>query len=288
MSLLEAEEWRPIPGWEGLYDASSLGRIRSHDRVLDIPGCVRGYPRTVRGRVLRPRAAGGSRRYLMVGLSNKHRQKSSHYVAHLVALAFIGPKPTGVEVCHNDGNSTNNRVANLRYDTRKGNENDKLDHGTRLFGEDCPSSVLHEEDVRRIRRISIFATVEDVAMEFNITPFSVTNILVGRTWSHLPLMDGEVGPGTEAAKIRQEVIRESRRARMSARWEGVPRRPKLPPKKTNKPVLVDGIYYSGMKAAGRALGITRSAIYRRIRSGTGRARYVTHAEYEGRNAEAAQ
>ena len=76
------------------------------------------------------------------------------YVHSLVAESFIGPRPEGMEVCHNDGDPTNNHLDNLRYGTSSGNELDKVRHGTHynaakthcplgheLFTENIPTSI---------------------------------------------------------------------------------------------------------------------------------------------------
>jgi hypothetical protein len=67
--------------------------------------------------------------YLQLSLNANGR--SEHWKLHrLVAKAFLGIQPEGTEVCHNDGDKTNNAPANLRYDTRLANEDDKRRHGT--------------------------------------------------------------------------------------------------------------------------------------------------------------
>ena len=125
------EEWRPIPGWEGAYEASSFGRVRSVDRTIVVrnPGGVLG-PRRFRGRVLRAgRIKNG---YYLVSFTGPGRKREYRYVHDLVLLAFVGPKPAGLEVCHNDGTRDNNRLENLRYDTRQANAQDRWKHGTML------------------------------------------------------------------------------------------------------------------------------------------------------------
>jgi hypothetical protein len=113
------ERWLPIPGWEGLYEVSDLGRIRSLTRRT--PVGIR------RGRVLKPFPAGAGR--LGVILSANGRRANGR-VSVLVALAFFGTRPPGMVVCHNDGNLVNNKASNLRYDTQSSNLLDKQIHGT--------------------------------------------------------------------------------------------------------------------------------------------------------------
>src|SRR3954468_21881101 len=68
---------------------------------------------------------------------NLHRDgvKSARYVHHLVLEAFVGPRPPGLVCCHWDGDPSNNRLANLRWDTHQANMDDMLRHGTRGRGE---------------------------------------------------------------------------------------------------------------------------------------------------------
>lgn len=110
------EYWRPVKGFEGLYEVSSAGQVRSLPRGRSA-GCA----------ALRP---GANRRgHLHVTLSAGNVQ-TTRYVHKLVAEAFIGPCPDGQEVRHWDGNPANNTVGNLRYGTRAENLLDAVRHGT--------------------------------------------------------------------------------------------------------------------------------------------------------------
>lgn len=116
------EVWRAIPGFRG-YEASSLGRIRSIDRVVMRESRWGGRkPRKYRGRVLK---LAGSSPYLRVRTSYLLRIQ---YVHHLVALAFHGKVPKGKEVSHWDGNPRNNKPTNLIYETRSENNFRKATH----------------------------------------------------------------------------------------------------------------------------------------------------------------
>jgi hypothetical protein len=117
------EHWRPIPDWEGHYEASDLGRIRGLDRVtVAVDGRVFRY----RGRVLRTVVRKDGRR--VVGLW-RDGQGRTRYVHNLVARAFLGPCPEGMECCHWDGDVANNRPGNLRWDAHAGNMEDMARHG---------------------------------------------------------------------------------------------------------------------------------------------------------------
>lgn len=114
------EEWRPVVGYEGAYEVSNLGRVRSLPRVV-----MRGAngPLPVRGRILKQ--VRSQEVYRQVGIGGRPRR-----VHHLVAEAFIGPRPPGLEICHNNGDGADNRASNLRYDTKSANELDRVRHGT--------------------------------------------------------------------------------------------------------------------------------------------------------------
>lgn len=116
------EEWRPVVGHECRYEVSSFGRVRSLDS--EVP-CRGGKLRKIKGRILGTSL--GSTGYPRVSLA----PNSTHRAVHrLVLEAFVGPRPDGLECCHNDGDPTNNRVENLRWDTHASNITDTVNHGT--------------------------------------------------------------------------------------------------------------------------------------------------------------
>ena len=118
------EIWKPVVGWEGLYEVSDHGRVRSLDRAVR----TKGGQTTVReGRVLRP--AINSNGYKIVVVQAGER-RSALRVHRLVLAAFVGPCPEGMQVCHGDGDRTNNSLGNLRYGTASENRIDSVVHGT--------------------------------------------------------------------------------------------------------------------------------------------------------------
>lgn len=140
--------WLPIPGTDGMYEASDEGRIRSVDRRVERTD---GRFRLLRGRTLKA-SVDCQTRYLKVVLYRDGRPRH-RYVHALVAEAFLGACPANEEVAHGDGNRTNNRVANLRYATRGENQADKVIHGTSNRGTKHPLVVLSEADVWEICRL---------------------------------------------------------------------------------------------------------------------------------------
>jgi hypothetical protein len=123
MEQVTDEEWRAIPGYEGLYEVSDQGRVRSLDR--DWGPDSRGRRRPRRGKMLRPSTASG---YPVVVLAGR----STRSVHSLVAEAFLGPRPSGLVVRHLNGDYLDPRAENLAYSTRKENAADMYLHGTSL------------------------------------------------------------------------------------------------------------------------------------------------------------
>jgi hypothetical protein len=112
--------------------------------------------------------------------------KINHSVHHLVAAAFIGPRPPEKEVAHWDGDPENARLTNLRYATPVENDSDKIRHGTRPQGERNGHAVLTAGDVIQIRyRVSLGEMNKTVAADYGVSSSHVCTIVKRRTWRHI-------------------------------------------------------------------------------------------------------
>lgn len=120
---MSTENWRAVPGYEGAYEVSDHGRVRSLDRI--VPG--RWGSQMKRGRVLRPNRDRDG--YAVVALSSNGIARTTK-VHHLVLITFVGPRPIGLEALHNDGDLSNNTPANLAWGTSSQNAYDRVRHGT--------------------------------------------------------------------------------------------------------------------------------------------------------------
>lgn len=118
------EEWRDIPGYEGFYQVSNLGNVRSLDRVVTTS---HGLTRSLPGKLLSVGTGKSNYPEVRLSVSSKTRLYAVHQI---VALAFLGPRPEGMVVCHWDGDSKNNKLENLRYATQTENAFDAVRHGT--------------------------------------------------------------------------------------------------------------------------------------------------------------
>ncbi len=177
---MTVEQWKPVVGFEGHYEVSDTGRVRSIPRVVRTATRLR---QTIRGRLLRPTPARSG--HLSVDLRNNERRKMSR-VHRLVLEAFVGPAPAGTEGCHRDGDPTNNALENLRWGTRSDNEGDKKRHGTDNAGERHGLARLCEEDVRRIREARLFgATQPSLARAYGTSQSRISFIVSRKAWRHV-------------------------------------------------------------------------------------------------------
>lgn len=176
------EVWRPIPGWEGLYEVSSEGRVRSLARTIrHVHGRTQNYPAT-----LRKLCWNG--RYFHVSLTDRRRRKTQ-LVHQAVALAFVGPRPSPrYQVNHKDGDPTNNRASNLEWVTARDNSRHAVATGltTPTKGERSGSAKLTAGDVSEIRRLKGRARTSDLARRFDVSPSTVCDIQQRRSWRHIP------------------------------------------------------------------------------------------------------
>lgn len=135
------ERWLPVVGWDGYYEVSDLGNVRSVDRVITRSD---GQERFWSGRQLQH---GFNRHgYPMVHLS-RHSSPITKKVHHLVLEAFVGPRPDGMEACHNNGDRSDPSLSNLRWDTPSANQRDSVIHGHHWAANKthCPSGHPYDE-----------------------------------------------------------------------------------------------------------------------------------------------
>lgn len=183
LSFPAEEFWYDIPRYEGFYQASSHGRIKSLARI--VPMCD-GRKYRVSEKILKPAWDG---KYFHVIFSNSGKEYVE--LVHRVVLeAHVGECPEGLEACHNDGNSKNNRLENLRWDTHKSNMEEignfkKPDWAT---GERHGMSKLTENNVREIKkRLKDGENHRHIAKDFNVTETAIRGIRSGRNWSHVTI-----------------------------------------------------------------------------------------------------
>ena len=120
-------------------------------------------------------------------VSLKHDGISLTQTVHcLVAAAFIGPRPEGLQVLHGSKSRTDNRACNLSYGTPKQNTADRLRDGNYPIGARNSNAKLTEADVRTIRaRLATGETQQSIANAFGIVRVTVSDIKLGKKWAHV-------------------------------------------------------------------------------------------------------
>ena len=176
------ETWRDVVEYEGFYQVSNAGRVRSRDRVVDGPRVQQG----IMGKVLRPGIANG---YVKVVLCQNAIKKTC-FIHRLVATAFLGRCPDGSQVIHIDGVKLNNRLPNLAYATRSEITLNAYRNGLIVarLGVDNPRAKLTESDVLAIRETYAAGgvTMQKLAEKYRVSHVNISLIILRKTWAHLP------------------------------------------------------------------------------------------------------
>lgn len=174
----EIESWLPVPGYEELYEISSIGRLRRKSASKMAPAgyvmkCrldIHGYPK--------------------YGLS-KNRIYWTVKAHRLVAIAFLGPPPfPGAQVAHFDGNKQNNSVSNLRWATPSENAADNKRLGVARGAHRGAKHHLARLSVETVIRLRCYvefgSSIVDAAKAFGLHKITAYDAIVGKTWSHIP------------------------------------------------------------------------------------------------------
>lgn len=146
------EQWKDVPGYEGLYRVSNMGNVRGMRR----------------GKILKP--ATTTKGYLYLGLSKDGvvRQMRVH---RIVALAFIGEPPKGGHTRHLNGVKTDNRAANLKYGTQLDNDMDNYHNG--LYSH----PPITDKGKQRARELLLAgAKLVEIASELGVTKATISRV----------------------------------------------------------------------------------------------------------------
>jgi uncharacterized protein YerC len=172
------EVWKDIAGYEGIYQVSNMGRVRSlpHTRI-ELKGRKKGKQNHYSLRILRPNM--GNRGYYAVVL-NKDGKRARWEVHRLVARTFLGPLPDNYHTHHVNGNSADNRLENLVY--LSASEHMHLTHR----GENCHKAILTEADVFEVRRLLDAGHIQkEIAAMYGVCRSTIGEIKRGKSWAHI-------------------------------------------------------------------------------------------------------
>lgn len=163
--VLLLEWWKPVVGYEGLYEVSNTGRIQSYKRN------PQPYPLTPDIKKW------GYRLYRLQSFGKKIR-RSEH---SLVAEAFIGPRPPGLVINHLNRCPAINRPSNLEYTTQSRN----LMHSGIGRGENNGRAKVTESAVKVIRAQAGSRTLQSLADEHGMTVQGISRIIHRKCWKHV-------------------------------------------------------------------------------------------------------
>ncbi len=185
------EEWKWIKGYEGCYQVSNHGRVKSLGRRVYSCNSTYEGTRSVREKILKPCFVLG---YRVVTLC-KHSDQEQHKIARLVASAFVDNLKQVISVNHIDGNKLNDRADNLEWCTPAENTIHAIDTGLiNNSGSKNGRAKLHETDIWQIRYISKRRLMKpnELADLFGISKWYIFKINSGKAWKHVK-MDSPIG-----------------------------------------------------------------------------------------------
>lgn len=167
------EVWKDISEFPN-YQVSNRGRVRSFHRGKE-------------WRILKTQVQRKSRRYMVASIGLWQRGKYYRKLIHrLVLEAFVGPCSEGQMCCHNNGDSLDNRLSNLRWDTRQANTQDSIRHGS-YKGEISSRSIVTGNQVTEMRHLyKGGAPVKELAEKYGLSKSGIEKIIYRKNWRHVP------------------------------------------------------------------------------------------------------
>jgi lambda repressor-like predicted transcriptional regulator len=174
------EIWKDIKEFEGTYQVSNRGNVRSLDRTVITNN---GYRRGLKGKNVIKMTDRYGYSYVNLSTSPKYKSKKVH---RLVAQAFIPNPENKPQVNHINGIKTDNRVENLEWCTGKENAKHASDNKLTVFGEKHPKSILTEQNVLQIRKLyQDGLTIRELSKRYNVAYPTIRDTISKRRWKHL-------------------------------------------------------------------------------------------------------
>lgn len=181
---MKKEIWKPVKGYEGIYEVSNMGRLRSLDRRVN--SSVGG--RFAKGQLITPEVVRHG--YLRFSLS-KNWKKYRPQAHRLVAEHFVPNPENKPEINHKNGIKDDNRASNLEWVTSSENTRHAIENGwhtnEHLTGEKSPVSKLTRKDVIKIKKLLAEGDLNqrEISELFPVSSSVISNINTGRAWTHV-------------------------------------------------------------------------------------------------------
>lgn len=216
-----AERWLPIAGFEGLYEVSDFGRVRSLDRIIESRDHPRQRQRLLRGRLLRqttnkPTESCYIRKQVKLCKGN---DSSTFNVARLVAQAFI-PNPLNYPfVLHLDDDATNNKASNLEWGTHQENCFQAASRDRMRYGQEHWQSSLSDVDRGRAYEMLLEGErINDVAQKFNVSRQSISDLKRGKIKGYEEIKRARIG--LRGAESKRSTLTEQQAIEIKRKLQG--------------------------------------------------------------------
>lgn len=182
MEQLEDEVWKPIQGFEEIYEISNHGRLKALPKSRKMPGngAMKHTPEIIRKLEL-------NQRYPRITLC-KNGIEYKETIHKLVAMHFVDNPEGYTHVRHLDDNPWNPHYKNLAWGTQKMNMEDKVRNGRQRKGETMPTALLTEKEVLEIREKydkESGYTYKKLGEMYNVNKGTVGDLINRRTWKHI-------------------------------------------------------------------------------------------------------
>lgn len=175
------EIWKDIEGYDGKYQVSNLGNVKSCGRTLN---GINGSTKYKKESFLTANTDPTGYLSVMVCVDYKFKRLAVH---RLVAQAFVPNLENKKYVNHIDGNKLNNNSENLEWVTAKENTQHALKLNLILTGENCNKSILKSEDVLKIRKLhELKVKRKEITKMFpQVSPTTIRDVIFNKTWKQL-------------------------------------------------------------------------------------------------------
>jgi len=172
----QIELWNDIVGYEGIYQISTLGRIKVLDREVVVTTKNGSHMRKTKEKLHKPNT--NNCNYLWVKLTDKKGNCDRHFIHQLIAKHFVSNPLDKKYVNHKDGNKRNNNVTNIEWVTQSENVRHSMEIGTHQFKPKEPFAMI---DLRTNSIIGIFRFLTDVHNQYGVSIGNISSILKGKT-----------------------------------------------------------------------------------------------------------
>lgn len=173
------EIYKSVLGYEGIYEVSNLGNVRSLDRIVIYKD---GRKRLWKGVLMTGGKTPTGYEFVSLKISGKVNQQ---YIHRLVAFHFIPNSENKKTVNHIDGNKSNNAMFNLEWNTPSENSIHAVKLGLSKCGENCTYSKLTNKKVLEIRENKHRLCYEYLSLIYGVSAGCIANIIKRKTWKHI-------------------------------------------------------------------------------------------------------